>query len=105
MAFPTRAISHFLKRVERQEQDDSALFLHYDSQAQDLRPYFWYDIFVILRRFMVFMCLCFEGPFSMDSVWYLKNFLSIEYLTPLGIRAACAPQVIRRSLTRSPRCS
>ena len=52
MALQTRAqskISRFLKRVLRQEQEDSALFLHYDSQAQDLRPYFWYDISVILR--------------------------------------------------------
>jgi hypothetical protein len=41
-------ISQFLDRMRRQVQDDSALFLHYDSQVQDLRPWFWYVIFVIL---------------------------------------------------------
>jgi hypothetical protein len=48
---PQSQIPRFEIRMQRQVQDDSALFLHYDSQAQDLRTWFWYVTY--LRYFML----------------------------------------------------
>lgn len=35
---------YLLRRIKRQELSASAVLLHYDSQASDLKPWLWYDL-------------------------------------------------------------
>ena len=101
-------ILDFLARIQHQALDNSPLLLHYNSQAQDLRAWFWWVTFllrmVLCWRIMDVDLHC-QGPSLMGSASHRKISFCIAHPIILCFHPVFVLRTKHRSLIRRLKCS